>query len=164
MTRPSLCCEEIDHAAALNAAEAACARNRRGLTPLRRTVLKLLLQTDRPLRAYSLLDRVKAQALVKPPTVYRTLDYLIKAGLVHKVESLDSFAACRHVSHAHVPIFLICDQCDAIRELVSDTTSPSLSLEAKAVGFRAHTTVLEVRGQCADCQGEATNPSDTATV
>src|SRR5690606_27768268 len=80
---------------ALAVAEALCARRGRRFTPIRRNVLELLLRHQRSLKAYELLEEIRAiHPSATPPTVYRALDFLLAEGLVHRVDTLNTFIAC----------------------------------------------------------------------
>ena len=127
-------------------------RARRGkLTPLRRRVLTLLLESPRPVKAYDLLEKLEDGREAKPPTIYRTLDFLVEMGLVHKLESLQSFLACGHWKHAHAAVFLICTNCGSVAELDAKGALAKLSQETQGVAFKPRSTIIEVRGICAEC-------------
>ena len=84
-----------DHcvANALAAAEQVCATRGLKLTPLRRRVLELVWAGHGPVGAYDLLQALAegdARA-VQPPTVYRALEFLREAGLVHRIDTLNAF-------------------------------------------------------------------------
>ena len=74
------CLEEaLDRAAAL------CGKRDVRLTALRRRVLELVWAGHKPLGAYEILDILKGERQgAAPPTVYRTLDFLLQQGLVHR--------------------------------------------------------------------------------
>ena len=136
----------------LNHAETLCRERGVRLTEQRRSVLRLLCLSDKPLSAYELLDRMRG--VVKnpaPPTVYRALDFLLEQGLVHKLESLHAFIGCTHPDHPHASQFLICDNCGEVVEVEDPGVSDSLKAAGKAVGFRARRPVVEVLGTCAQC-------------
>src|SRR5690606_5765404 len=59
------------------------------LTPLRRTVLELISASHKPVGAYDLLDQLvrERKGRAAPPTVYRTLDFLLGCGLIHRIAS-----------------------------------------------------------------------------
>ena len=76
---------------ALERAEALCQTRGVQLTPLRRDVLRLVLEAEAPIGAYALLDQLKAsRAKAAPPTVYRALDFLLEQGLIHRLERLNA--------------------------------------------------------------------------
>ena len=73
-------------AQALAAAEALCTSKGERLTPVRRRVLELVLEAEKPVKAYDLLENLNpGEGAAKPPTVYRALDFLMGLGLVHKI-------------------------------------------------------------------------------
>lgn len=121
------------------------------LTPIRRKVLHLLLESEEPAKAYDLLANLDGEGAAKPPTVYRALDFLQDMGLAHKIESLNAYVACGHTSHAHSAVFLICDTCGAAEELHAVATSKALEKETKAAGFTVRSAVIEARGTCRNC-------------
>ena len=67
---------------ALQHAETHCAERGMRMTPLRRNVLALLVRAGEPIKAYDLLDQMRSEdGSAKPPTVYRSLDFLMDVGL-----------------------------------------------------------------------------------
>jgi Fur family zinc uptake transcriptional regulator len=141
-----------DRAAHITAAEAMCARANESLTPLRRRVFELLLDREGPTKAYDLLDDLKhEQASAKPPTVYRALDFLVRLGLAHRIESLNAFVACDIGSCARSTIFLICERCGASSEIDSGHALHDVADAAKRLGFELKRTVIEASGLCAAC-------------
>ncbi|RMF35632.1 MAG: transcriptional repressor [Alphaproteobacteria bacterium] len=123
------------------------------LTPVRRRVLEILLESHIALGAYDILARLSAEGMpAQPPVAYRALDFLIRHGLAHRIERLNAFVACAHPEAAHAPAFLICRKCRLVAEAVAGP-SP-LSREAAELGFRLETSVVEAEGLCPSCAGE----------
>lgn len=142
-------------AAALAHADIHCAREGLQMTPVRLRVLEILLEEHRALGAYEILDRLRAEGLgSQPPVVYRALDFLIRAGFVHRIETQNAFAACTHAGEGHVPAFLICRQCRHVIETPAPV-SGQLERAAQGAGFSIETTVREAEGLCADCRTAA---------
>ncbi|KCZ92902.1 FUR family transcriptional regulator [Hyphomonas johnsonii MHS-2] len=135
----------------LNDAEALVMRRGARMTRIRRKVLRLLLESAEPAKAYDLLANLDGEGSAKPPTVYRALDFLQESGLAHKIESLNAYVACGHASHSHSAVFLICDSCGGAEELHAVSTSQALKVETAAAGFNMTRAVIEVRGTCRDC-------------
>ena len=55
----------------------------------------MILDAASPTGAYELLDRLReTRRGAAPPTVYRTLDFLLEQGLIHRVERLSAFVGC----------------------------------------------------------------------
>jgi Fur family zinc uptake transcriptional regulator len=136
-------------------AEVARACEARGLrlTPLRASALRLIADAGRPLKAYELLDLMRAtHEGAAPPTVYRALDFLLENGFIHKLSSINAFVGCHHPGAAqHAVPFLICDRCHAATELEDEQVVLALEGRARALGFMPRAQTLEVHGLCADC-------------
>lgn len=141
----------------VHAVEHACSERGLRLTPIRARVLRLIAEAGKPIKAYELLDLVRASKGVgadAPPTVYRALDFLMANGFVHKLESVNAFVACHHPnSAAHSVPFLICDRCHSAVELEDRAVVDQLEARARALGFQPQAQTLEVHGLCARCAG-----------
>ncbi|MBY0335169.1 MAG: transcriptional repressor [Acetobacteraceae bacterium] len=141
----------------LDAAEAQCAARGAQLTPLRRLVLRLVLEAGQPVGAYALLDRLKTERgqAAAPPTVYRALDFLLEQGLIHKVERLNAFLPCIEAHHGHdhhhPHQFLICRNCGRTAEVSDHAVMHALEEAARRAGFRLERATVEAEGLCAAC-------------
>jgi Fur family zinc uptake transcriptional regulator len=137
-------------------ADRVCAERAQRLTPMRRRVLEVLAESHQPLGAYEIMDRVNGAARPAPITVYRALDFLIANGLVHRIESRNAFIACGH-NHASGALvaFLICESCGAVGELPAAAVGESVAAAARAAGFAAKLSVVEIAGTCAHCRAGA---------
>lgn len=136
-------------------AEALCHDRGARLTAQRKTVLRLLCASDKPLSAYDLLDQLRTSLKnPAPPTVYRALDFLLEHGLVHKLESQHAYVGCAHPDHPHVSQFLICDGCGQVTELEDSSVAESLLAAEQALGFLAKRPIVEVLGTCAQCSAQ----------
>jgi Fur family transcriptional regulator, zinc uptake regulator len=139
-------------AAGLARAEAAALAVGETLTPLRRRVYELLLHAPGPVKAYDLLAQVRPdQGPAKPPTIYRTLDFLIRAGLVHKLERDNAFVACQMGADHAAQVFLICKTCGKAQEVEAGHAIHDIGEAAGRLGFVLADTVLEAYGLCAAC-------------
>jgi len=123
------------------------------LTRNQTLVLGALSRTDGPLSAYTLLDQLRDQGFRAPLQVYRALEKLLEYGLVHRLESLNSFVACaRPHEHAHgVAAFAICDTCGLVDEFSDGVVEDRLRIWAEAQTFKLAKTTIELRGTCAAC-------------
>lgn len=132
--------------------EQRCAQDSLRLTPTRRRVLELILAADGPVKAYDLLDRLKAdQPSAAPPTVYRALEFLLEHQFIHRLETLNAFVSCFHPEHQHHGRFLICERCDAVVEVPEQVATPQLAEFAAERGFEPARQVLEIYGTCRVC-------------
>ncbi len=137
----------------LQQAETLCRSRGTRLTPLRREVLRIILQAGKPMGAYAILDALKAAEMgaQAPPTVYRALDFLLTEHLVHRLSTINMFVACIHPTHQHGAQFLICTQCGAVIELDHQVLDATLHQIAQQYGFAIHSKAIEMSGLCAQC-------------
>ena len=136
-------------------ARAFCEDQGARFTPLRAKVYEILLQEDASIGAYDLLDKLKKiEDSAKPPTVYRALDFFLDLGLVHKVESTNTFKACHHFGCSHPVQFLICDQCGDVQEISSNGVESTLAAQAMENDFQIVSQTIEAHGICVKCQKE----------
>ena len=136
----------------LSNAETVCQQRGVRLTPQRRWVLKIVAGSHSPLGAYDILEQMDFTGRRSAPiTVYRALDFLIEQGLVHRLASLNAFAACMHSDSEHAAQFLICRDCRTVAELKSRRVSRTIQQDAEHAGFQADQQVVEVTGTCRDC-------------
>ena len=128
-----------------------------GLTPIRANALRLIADAGRPVKAYELLDQMKAtHGAAAPPTVYRALDFLLEHGFIHKLASINAFVGCHHPGGAaHAVPFLICDRCHSATELEDDASCQPLDARARALGFVPQAQTLEVHGLCANLRARS---------
>jgi len=139
----------------LERAEVLCRERGVRFTEQRKTVLRLVCASDKPISAYELLDQMRG--VVKnpaPPTVYRALDFLLEQGLVHKLESLHAYVGCTHPDHPHASQFLICEDCGEVTEVEDVSVAESLRTSGQAIGFRTKRPIVEVLGTCARCDAK----------
>ncbi len=133
------------------------------LTDQRRLVLELLAQSEKPLGAYELLEQLgsTSRKRLAPVTVYRALDFLLEAGLIHRLESRNAFFICPHRhSGSDAVVFLICEACGRVDEATSDAVQSSLGELALERGFQLQTRVIEMAGTCGQCQQAAGSPQE----
>ena len=136
--------------AALQAADVACTERAVQLTPVRRRVLQILLDSHAASGAYDVLGRLYADRLgSKPPVAYRALAFLVEQGFVHRVERLNAFIACVHPGAEHDPAFMICRKCGTVAEA---RTNAAMDQTAAQSGFVVEQTVIEAEGLCPSCK------------
>jgi Fur family zinc uptake transcriptional regulator len=157
-----------DHDAATWASrvESACVRQGVQLTPLRRRVLDIFSGSVGPLGAYAILEELSRREgkQVAPPTVYRTLDFLIEHGFVHKIESLNAYAPCEHLDHAHHGMLLICEACGRSEEIEDADVMRVIGETAAAAGFSLKRVMVEAQGLCRRCASAKMMPSAKASA
>lgn len=138
----------------LAAAERACTDAGERLTTKRREVLEVVQGSDAPISAYDILARLSSDArMVKPPTVYRALEFLERMGLVHKIDSIRAYVGCDVHDHQHQAAFLVCTSCKRSVEVEAPASDTALSSAATQAGFAVSQIIQEVHGVCGQCTG-----------
>lgn len=137
---------------AVGKAELACRMRGVRLTRLRRRVLELVWRSHEPVKAYDLLERLRAERRgAAPPTVYRALDFLRAEGFVHKIESLNAYVGCGEPGHPGAGQFLICRRCGEVAEIDDSDIAALIANRARQLGFASERQTIEVGGLCGDC-------------
>lgn len=150
--------------AALTLAEEYCRERGEKLTPIRRKVLELLLNSGRATKAYSLLDDMRQiHPGSAPPTVYRALDFLLSAGLVHRIESINAFTVCHDLTQCQHGILVVCQQCGNVTELHQPKLRQALVAQIEDAGYRLASDEIELKGLCSACQTAEAASAGAAT-
>ncbi len=129
-------------------------------THLRRDVLSEVAASHKAVGAYQILDRFASQGKkLAPISVYRSLDFLLDAGLIHRLESTNSYFACQRNFEKDSPccsfeplVFLICENCETIGEIDGQTLGPLIEQFVDQSGFAPKRSQLEIKGVCSLCQ------------
>lgn len=145
------CCGDVMRRAESMAAEAGLR-----LTPVRRRALEILLEEHRALGAYEVLDRLAQSGFARqPPVAYRALEFLVRAGLAHRIRRLNAFAACMRPGQPHMPAFFICTRCQSVAEAPIAGVGAAMDEAAREMGFKVERMNVEAAGICPACrQGE----------
>ena len=133
-------------------------KNANGKTKLTKNqalVLKILTKASQPLGAYAILDKLRSHGFNAPLTVYRALEQLAGQGLVHKIESLNSWTTCCGDHHANSPVFEICNDCGVVTEQFDRELVKSLNSMSERSGFIPDRSIIEIHGRCDDCGTDA---------
>ena len=119
---PHIPVAQHDHAdcvaEAILTAELLCRDRGLRFTAIRRRVLELVWDSHKPIGAYDILEILgKESSSAAPPTVYRALEFLIEAGLVHRLDSLNAFIGCPDPASRHAGgISQPCARCSKSRD------------------------------------------------
>ena len=131
------------------------------LTASRRAVLDIVMNSEKPKKAYDILsDLQKVIPHAKPPTVYRALDYLINNNLLHRVNEQNAFVFCKqsskcyHSKAARFNMIFTCTKCGVIHEESNSVLTAVVSDMAASIGFRTDIKMIECPGICKDCASE----------
>jgi len=130
-------------------------------------ILRIFLQQEGHLSADDLFDLVRRQAPgIGRATVYRTLQWMVEAGLARKVDFGEGRSRYEpsygHPRHFH----LICNKCHRSSEFLSSDIESVVEEVASARSFTPSQTVVQIYGMCEDCQTGAgrTKTIDGATT
>lgn len=149
----------------LQTAQQQCQQRGVRFTPLRQDIYRLILQAQHAIGAYELIHQLqlqrqsdaKAQTAkstkqVAPPTVYRSLEFLLQQGLIHQLTTINAFVPCCHPRTSHVAAFLICEQCNRVQEYSGLPVREMVSHARDDIGFAVTRSVIEMMGRCGRCQ------------
>ena len=124
------------------------------LTPLRQSVFQEIAGSHRAVGAYEVLDKLAAKGeRLAPISVYRAIDALVTAGLVHRFESRNAFFAC-HAGHEQRQLVLACEKCGSVAEVDGASVFSAIDEVAERASFSASSAkgaVVEVWGRCGNC-------------
>lgn len=116
-------------------------------------IVNTFLRQEGHLSADDLVDLIKREDhRISRATVYRTLQWMVSAGIARKVdfgEGRFRFEhSYRHPRHFH----LICKTCNRSFEFLSSDIESLVEEVAAARGFQARQSVVQVYGTCETCQ------------
>ena len=116
-------------------------------------VVRVFLRQEGHLSADDLVDLMREEdERISRATVYRTLQWMVDAGIARKVdfgEGRFRFEhSYRHPRHFH----LICKTCNRSSEFLSSDVEVLLAEIAEARGFQARQSVVQIYGTCEDCR------------
>ena len=108
--------------------------------------------------AYDIIEQLSQTGTrLAPVSVYRAIEALIEAGVVHRLESKNAFFAC-HANHAsqRQNVVLSCGACGTIAEVDGETVFSAIDALAAAQKFEQASRIVEITGRCAHCTQKAT--------
>ena len=129
-------------------------------------VLQVFLRQEGHVSADDLFDLVHREAAgIGRATVYRTLQWLVGAGIARKVDFGDGRSrfepSYRHPRHFH----LICSNCHSSSEFLSSDVESLLEEIATARQFTTRQATVQIHGICEQCStGRQAPPVDGSTT
>ena len=125
------------------------------LTKNQSLLFDVLEKAEGPLSAYTILDKLRDHGFRAPLQVYRALEKLLEYGVVHRLESINSFVACAHPGddcHSHgIVAFAICESCGQVTEFHDHEVDHRLMEWVRGQKFKPEKTTIEIRGLCEAC-------------
>jgi Fur family zinc uptake transcriptional regulator len=140
-------------AEALARAHAAFAAKQMRLTDLRRIVFEEIAASHGAVGAYDVLDKLARKGTrLAPISIYRALDALLEAGVVHRLERRNAYFAC-HAAHGagSAQVVLECSSCGIVGEVEGDSVFKAIQSAAARTNFQASASIVEVTGLCGNC-------------
>ena len=152
MCMPQMTAEQIE--AQIAQIKQDCQAQGLRFTALREQVYRLILLAAQPIGAYELLDLLQSasEKVVAPPTVYRSLEFLLRHGLVHQLNSSKAFFACSQPTDRHVAAFLVCRCCGEVQEFSHPSIQTMLTEVEQSTNFATQSSIIELSGVCQRCQ------------
>ena len=133
-------------------AEEICLKYNLRFTNLRRKIFTIIVQNPQPSKAYDILDILqKENSSAKPATIYRTLDFLLKYGLIHKLHISNSYVICHHPLQHKKCSFLICSKCNEVKECCDNDLTEELQKIGLRNYFHIEDSNIEIKGICNSC-------------
>lgn len=152
-------------------------------TALREQVFRAILAATAPVGAYDILAQLQkllpvssisqpskkgrraanqqanpqttpSQKAIAPPTVYRSLEFLLTHGFIHQLNSANAFIPCCHPREAHSVAFLICNRCGQVEEFSADSIGRLLNSVQTEADFLVQHSVIEIAGLCQQCHSQ----------
>lgn len=128
-------------------------------TKLRQQVYEEIAAIHTSIGAYEILDRLATKGTrLAPISIYRAIDALMEAGVIHRLESKNAFFACRRPEHGFEkgrrPLILACEKCGSVAEVDSGEIFETIGRMAEAAKFKPRVKFVEVSGLCPRCVGE----------
>lgn len=129
-------------------------------TKLRQQVYEEIAGVHNSIGAYEILNRLSTKGTrLAPISVYRAIDALMEAGVIHRLESKNAFFACRRPEHGFEkgrrPLVLSCEKCGTVAEVDSGEIFETIGHLAEAADFKPRVKFVEVSGLCPRCAAES---------
>ena len=131
----------------------------------REQILNVFLRQEGHLSADDLVDVIRHEdRRISRATVYRTLQWMVEAGIARKVdfgEGRFRFEhSYRHPRHFH----LICKTCNRSSEFLSSDIEALIEEVATARSFAARQSVVQIYGTCDECRTGRPAPVEGGTT
>lgn len=123
-------------------------------TPLREQVFSEIACVRGSIGAYEILQNLATKGeKLAPISIYRSLDALLDAGVIHRLESRNAYFACRRHEHGKKgrPIFLTCETCGEVSEISAQNVFDEIKKQVEAEGAVPRVKFVEVTGTCPRC-------------
>jgi Fur family zinc uptake transcriptional regulator len=123
------------------------------LTALRKDVLYILWRAEKPLKAYEILENLLiTKPNATPPSVYRALIFFLAGGIVHKIESIQSYTlCCEPEKQLWTEVLMVCNECHRVIEVYDEAIQHLVANLANLHHFELKQDAIELKGRCHWC-------------
>jgi Fur family transcriptional regulator, zinc uptake regulator len=123
------------------------------LTSLRKEILHILWRADKPVKAYEILnDLLKIKPNATPPSIYRSLDFFVLSGILHKIESIQSYTLCNEpIKNLPAEILMVCNVCHSVIETYNNHLHELFTKLSSTHYFELNQDAIELKGTCKNC-------------
>lgn len=123
-------------------------------TSLRKSVLYILWSLQKPLKAYEILELLsKNNPSIQVASIYRALDYFLEAGIVHKIESIQSYTLCSKPDEKLASeLLMVCNHCRKVKEVYDVRVHAFMQELSMRHHFHLSNEGIELKGLCALCE------------
>lgn len=87
---------------------------------------------------------------VSKATLYRNLSQLAEAGIIKKIDGLETSAHFDHNTHLHY--HFICEKCGRVFDVDCDVAKDVVKKTEEKTGFKITSHEIVFKGLCRDCQ------------
>ncbi len=113
-------------------------------------VLQIICQHEEAVNAQEILENLKTiNTKANRMTIHRALEYLNKAGIIHKISFNNTYVPCTHLEQHNCQL-LVCIKCNKKIEFSSSKILQSLKKAAQEYHFFINSP-LEIMGYCQGC-------------
>jgi Fur family peroxide stress response transcriptional regulator len=128
-----------------------CRARRVPFTAQRRTILEAVLDLD----DHPTAEQVHTEVVHRLPgvsrtTVYRTLETLVRAGLLLRTSHIGPVLRYDTTTRPHH--HLVCLKCGRLVDIACDRVDPIVLPDVSDVGFEVRDYSVQIRGVCPDCR------------
>ncbi|MER2520339.1 MAG: transcriptional repressor [Bdellovibrionales bacterium] len=123
------------------------------MTDVRREIVLKMAELGSPHTAYQILEAANKNRKRKlsPISLYRTLDFLIEAGVALKLESKNVFELCHKDELSHSHLVMVCDHCGLMREIEDHELAKAIAQKARKYRHILKHHAIEIHGLCKTC-------------
>src|SRR3954452_11047594 len=127
----------------------------------REQIVNVFLRQEGHLSADDLVDLIRHEdRRISRATVYRTLQWMVDAGIARKVDFGEGRFRFEHSYRQPRHFHLICKTCHRSFKFLSSDIESSVEEVAAARGFSASQSVAQIYGTCEECRTGRTAGAD----